>query len=516
MSPSFAKNTILGFASGAAVALAGFVGNAITARILGPDNLGIFAYVVWCVTVASFVASLGIDVVQQRFIPNLRAEGKNDEANGLIGATTRTSMLATVVVGVGLLGYLYWPGKGVTEGLSETTRIMVVAVALVWFVCWRLGDLYLFNLRGEQQFGPLARLSAQSAVIKVATMGLGAWLFGIPGALAGYIAGSILPASRVFQLLRNRASVGTDLKREVVKFAVASWILGLLGSLVFGRTQVIFLEHYTGLAAVGLFAAAVTIAEMAVQLPPLLLSALLPRFSEQHGLGAQDNMRSLYRMMTALMALVIVPLCLGLAAIAPVLIPLIFGADFADAVPASSVLLVAAAISSLGVTTVYFLQSVAKTGLLLISNGMGLVGTIALGFLVIPSEGLMGAAWSRGVVQVGVVLIETWYVTRRLKVSLPFRVLGAITLASLAQAGVAYLISIEVGGVLSLALAIPAAILVYLVGLRVFAVIRLIDPGIAPRLSTQAPQRIRPLVTRLMTLLAPPPKGLADSPPPPA
>ncbi len=233
-----------------------------------------------------------------------------------------------------------------------------------------------------------------------------------------------------------------------MKFALANWILGLLGSLVFGRTQVVFLEHYTGLAAVGLFAAAVTIAEMAVQLPPLLLSALLPRFSEQHGMGAEDNMRRLYRMMTALMALVIVPLCLGLAAIAPVLIPLIFGTDFTDAVAASSVLLVAAAISSLGVTTVYFLQSVAKkTGLLLISNGLGLVGTIVLGFLVIPSEGLMGgrpghAVWFKWVS----FLIETWYVTRRLKVELPYRVLGAIALASLAQAAVAYLISIEVGG----------------------------------------------------------------------
>jgi O-antigen/teichoic acid export membrane protein len=513
MSPSFAKNTILGFASGAAVALAGFVGNAITARLLGPDNLGIFAYVVWCVTVASIVSALGIDVVQQRFIPNLRAEGKNDEANGLIGATTRVSMLAVVVGGVALFGYLYWPGKGVTEGLSETTRIMVVAVAMVWFVCWRLGDLYLFNLRGEQQFGQLARLSAQSALIKVATMGLGAWLFGIPGALAGYIAGSILPASRVFQLLRNKPSVSKSLRQEVTKFALASWAVGVIGSLVFGRTQVIFLERYTGLGAVGLFAAAVTIAEMAVQLPPLLLSALLPRFSEQHGLGAQDHMARLYRTMTALIALVIVPLCLGLAAIAPVLIPLIFGADFTDAVPASSVLLIAAAVSSLGVTTLYYLQSVGKTGLLLISNAIGLVGTIALGFLLIPSEGLMGAAWSRGVVQVAVVLIETWYVTRRLGVPPPYRVLGAITLAALAEAGVAYLISIELGGTISLVLSITAAILTYLVALRVFAVVRLIDPGIAERLSTQAPERIRPLVSRIMKLLAPPAKGRADSPP---
>lgn len=73
--------------------------------------------------------------------------------------------------------------------------------------------------------------------MKVATMALGAWIFGIPGALAGYIAGSILPASRVFQLLRNKPGVSPSLKRDVMKFALANWILGLLGSLVFGRTR---------------------------------------------------------------------------------------------------------------------------------------------------------------------------------------------------------------------------------------------------------------------------------------
>ena len=122
---------------------------------------------------------------------------------------------------------------------------------------------------------------------------------------------------------------------------------------MFGRTEIVFLEHYTGLNAVGLFAAAATVAEMAVQLPPLLLSALLPRFSEQHGLGAQDQMRRLFQTMTALVAMVIVPLCLGLAAIAPVLVPLFFGDEFADAAPVASVLLVAAGVSSLGVTTFY-------------------------------------------------------------------------------------------------------------------------------------------------------------------
>ncbi len=87
MAPTFfARNTLLGALSGAAITLSGFVGSAIAARLLGgPDDLGVVAYVIWCVTVAIAVATMGSDVVQQRFIPNLRAADRNDEVDGLIG-----------------------------------------------------------------------------------------------------------------------------------------------------------------------------------------------------------------------------------------------------------------------------------------------------------------------------------------------------------------------------------------------------------------------------------------------
>ena len=99
-------------------------------------------------------------------------------------------------------------------------------------------------------------------------LSLGAWLFGIPGAIAGYIAGNMLPAIRMLRLLRTKPSVGQALRRQVIRFAVPSWATAVIGGLVFGRTEIVFLQHYTGVAAVGLFAAAATIAEVAVQFRP--------------------------------------------------------------------------------------------------------------------------------------------------------------------------------------------------------------------------------------------------------
>ncbi|MDG4665377.1 oligosaccharide flippase family protein [Mycobacterium sp. 236(2023)] len=510
MAPNFARNTLLGFVSGAAVTFSGFVGSAIAARLLGPDDFGVVAYVVWCVTIAAAVANLGSDVVQQRFLPNLRAAGKSDQVDGLVGAIMRLAMGAAVVVGVVLFAYLYGPGTGALSAGSPHSQIVVIAVALVWFFCWRMGDLYLFNLRGEQRFDTLARVSTVSALMRVATTVLGAWLFGIPGALAGYIAATVLPASRLFPLLRLKPRVDRSLRREVIGFALMSWTIGVIGNLLFGRTQIIFLEHYTDIGTVGLFAVALTVAEMAAQLPPLLLSALLPRFSEQSGQGAHDNMKSLYRTMTAFIAVVMLPFCLGLAAVTPVLVPLIFGTDFADAAAVSSILLIAIAINSLGGANLSLILSKGKNSILWISNAVGLVGVIGLGFLLIPHYGLIGAAWSRAIIQVVVILIEIICATIQLGFAMPYRALGAIALAAVAQGAVAYAIVLNLGGAGSLVLAIPAAILTYLIAVRLLGVIPLVDPELSGRLISHTPGRFKPLASRIMRLLAPSTTGRAE------
>ncbi|WP_445167262.1 lipopolysaccharide biosynthesis protein [Mycolicibacterium sp. Dal123E01] len=504
MAPNFARNTLLGALSGAAVTLSGFVGSAIAARLLGPDDLGVVAYVVWCVTIAAAVSIMGSDVVPQRYIPSLRAMGKDDEVDGLVGAVVWLAMLVAVAVGVVLFVYLDGSRGGALARLSSQAQIVVIVIAMTWFICWRMSDVYLFNLKGEQRFDTLARISTVSALLRVTTTVGGAWLFGIPGALAGNIAGTFIPASRIFPLLRKKPRVNRDLRRELVGFTMVSWTIAIIGNLVFGRTQIIFLEHYSTIGAVGLFAAALTLAEIAAQLPQLLLSALLPRFSEQSGQGAHDHMMRLYTTMTALMAMLMLPLCLGLAAIAPALIPLVFGSDFADAAPVASILLIALAFSSLGGTTLQLILSLGKKRILLISNAVGLAGVIVLGFGLIPRYGLMGAAWSRGIVMVLVILIEIVYAAALLGFHPPYRALGSIALAAVAQGAVAYAVVLNIGGAVSLVIAFPAAIITYLVALRLFGVMRLVDPELASRLISHVPDRAKPLASLILGPLSPP------------
>lgn len=498
MPQAFARNTFLGFVSGAAVAPVGFIGTAIAARLLGPGGMGVIAYAAWCVMVTATIAGSGITLMLQRFIPNLRAEGKHDEAEGLIGASSRVSLLAAIVASLLLLAWLYWPGRSAMEAPAHVSRLLVIALILAWFIASNMAAVYLAYLKGEQRFDEFARLSVFAALVRVLFTVLGAWLFGVAGALAAYVAAYVVQASPVPQLLRKKPRVDRELKRHVIRFALAGWAGVVISGLVWGRTEIAFLEHYKVVGAVGLFAAALTLTEMAAQLPELLLSALLPYLSEQQGLGAQEQIYRLYRMVTGILALLVVPLCIGIAATAPVIVPLLFGAKFAAAAPVATVLLIAAPVAIVGATASKLIYSTGKSGLLLVSNALGLAGTVALGLLVIPRFGLMGAAWSRAGVHVSVVAIEIWYVARRLGFTLPYRAFGAITVAALASGAVAYVLSTGLGGPLSLALAVPAAIAVYVVALRTFRVLPMVEPALVDSVIEHAPRRVRRLVSWIL------------------
>ncbi|OBF32963.1 hypothetical protein A5724_20220 [Mycobacterium sp. ACS1612] len=503
MPQEFARNTFLGFVAGAAVALGGFICTTIAARLLGPQGMGVFAYAVWCVTTVATVTELGIAMVLQRFIPTLRAEDKPEAAEGLVGAGARLSVFAAIVGTVLLVGWLHGPGASAMSAPLQVPRAVLIAVIVAWFIVLNMSGTYMAYLKGEQRFGEFARLSALSALTRLVVTLLGAWLFGVVGALCGYFAAALIGAPRIRRLLRNKPVVGQELRRDVVRFAFAGWSVGVISGLLWGRTEIVFLEHYSGVGTVGLFAVASMLADMAMQLPVLLVTALLPAFSEKQGLGAHDQIQRLYRMMSGILTLVVVPVCIGIAAIAPALVPLVFGSEFAEVVPVATVLLIAAAVTCIAQTTVRLIYSTGKIGLLLISNGAGMVGTITLGFLVIPHFGLIGAAWSRASVQMLCVVIELWYVTRRLGYRPPYRALGAITLAAILQGGVAYAICVKWGGVGAVALAVPAAIVVYLVAIRVFAVFPLVDPLLGDTVVANSPQRLRPVLSWGLKLVSP-------------
>ena len=178
-------------------------------------------------------------------------------------------------------------------------------------------------------------------------------------------------------------------------------------------------------------------------------------------------MREAYEIGTRFLAAIVFPACFGMAAIMPVLLPLIYGPAFSPAIPAAMVLVCVAA---LGVTTVIatnLVQALERNDFIFFSAAVGAVFVVLAGFVLVPAFGLSGAVATRAAIQILMVAAGTWFVSSHLGYRPPFGSLGRLLAAAVASALVAAACVSIVGGAASLLAAVPAALIVYVVGLRV-------------------------------------------------
>jgi O-antigen/teichoic acid export membrane protein len=136
------------------------------------------------------------------------------------------------------------------------------------------------------------------------------------------------------------------------------WAASIVDAIVWSRAEIFFLQLFWGNESVGLFSIGLTVTNLAIQLPILITSGVLTRFAERFGRADIEGMHEAYASGTRLLAFVLFPAGLGAAAIMPVLLPAIFGSNFAAAVPSAMILVTIGCIgaaSSVGANLVYAL-----------------------------------------------------------------------------------------------------------------------------------------------------------------
>ncbi len=484
------------FAGGANLAHAAgtFLSGIIVARMLGPEGTGIVSLMTWIAIMAATLSSFGIDVALQRFIPELHGRGEKAEAGALSASLFRIVLVAAAVMTclLVLLWWLFWrPVAGDLWGL------VVFA-----FLATMLGDFAIGYWIGAQRFQLLAVLQISATGVRLVALVIGAYFFGVHGAVFAYAAGALIPLLLFLKDFRPVAGAASPGIARTMRFAASAWLFLILHNLVWTRAEIVFIEVHWGAEIVGLFAAGLGLANLSSLLPVVLSGALLPYLSQQSGPDAAKQKQFAFGSMVTILAMIVFPASFGMAAITPELLPLLFGEAFADAVPSAMVLISTAALAVIAVCSKDLLFSIDRGSGLLVSNGLGLAVIVAGGFLVIPFLGLMGAAWLRLAAHLVVVGVQAFYLARcgyTLPVGAMARILGAAALCGVS----AYLAVTLIGGPLSLAVAIPLGVVVYVVLLRQLGILSFIDDGLLDRMRENAPFRLGGVIALALAVIDP-------------
>lgn len=497
----FVRNSFFGTIAGFAITLGNFFAGLIVARVLGVEGSGVVAFVMWVVTMAVAVGGFGLPASLQRYVPELTAQGDDKTASRLSNLLFWPSLLASVIAGGAFVTYgLTLDVSGADVANASADRRVWLVIGL-WASCQLLAEFGIAYLQGLQRFDQVAKITSISFVLQIVLVLAGSFLAGSVGAVLGYVSASLIPAICAFQAGAARGPVDKSLRKRVLRYSAFRWAAAITAAFVWARMEVFFLEISHGTHAVGLFTAGLMLASIAVQGPQLLTRGLMAYFSEQYGLGAFDKLRAGYATSIRIMALMVLPCCFGLAALAPEVVPMLYGEAFRDAIPASIILVCASAVGACATIGAIVTWVMERSDFEFYTGIAGAILASLAGLIIIPEYGIIGAALSRAATQIALVATGLWFLDRVLKCPTPYADLFRLFVSAVFCAVAARLVMNINASLLMLPVAILAGAITYVLALRFTRAVPPQDLSQIEMITSHAPKALRPVIQSTIRFL---------------
>jgi O-antigen/teichoic acid export membrane protein len=411
------------FGSVAKIAQSGgrFLLAAMLARILGADRFGLFITIQWIVDFTFMVCAFGLNSVGPRFFPGLAVEGAT--------FTTLDRLYTRAAVAVSLLTALV-STIAVWFWLKAADPELVGWVA-AWAIVNSSTTLLLNRAQGLLRFRLFAAWTTSSVGLTVLLILIRANSLSVVEAVQCFVVANAIcvlvhlvwgyrPAGRAdSRAAPEDVPISPFATRDVVQYAMNSWVASTLSTLVWSRSELAILGRMVPLSEIGHYGSAATLVGLVAQLFGILMTSLAPRLSMWWNTGQYERAQRLSNEISLVLLLVA-----GLFGVLSVfygdlLLGLVFGRDFAQGHLALAVL----SLGSIGL-------SCASASQILQNQTNGRFGrnlNIVAGLVFLPLTavlvagfGLVGAAVSRGLIQGGSG-IATFVWIERLQRDEPFR-----------------------------------------------------------------------------------------------
>lgn len=403
----YARAALSSSVSGAASQVLYGLTPVLIARQLGPNDYGVYAIVMSLVAIVTGLLSLGQNSLLHKLLPEYSV--KDREMGGAILANTVVITVGLLVaLSIVLLAISRWLAADVYRDAALTGVFRWAVLATVAMALFNLASSVVAGLQDfkSYNYGLLAR-----SVALIGFVWLGVQMFGLTGTMTGQVLASLLGlawmAMRGWPLALERfpnavhPSFSRPLMKVIAEFTLPTLVMTLLNLPGYWWISTLIARH-AGFAEAGHFSVAYTIAQLIFLLPLNFYTPAMTFLSEAHSSGqmpeAGDAGTELFRTLVGtnlrwLWALTL-PLALGGALAAPLVIEVLFGAAYAAAVPAAFVMSLAALLM---VNTGLLNTAIIAAGRTWQGCGIALIWSLIFfigGLICIPRWGAMGGALS--------------------------------------------------------------------------------------------------------------------------
>jgi O-antigen/teichoic acid export membrane protein len=400
---------------------AGYLVKIYVARVLGAEQLGLYALGMTLVSLAQLVGTLGLQGTAARFIAVYSTTGNFDDLRGFLTWGVGIVTALNLALAVALIFSGGWIARYFYHAPDLARYIPLFAGLVV------LGALNVFYCQVLAGFKDIAKRTVITNFVgSPLVIALTVLLLALGTGMWGYLAAQIVSAVVVVALLvaaawkltpraaRFSLSALPPLDSEVKSFAAAVFGMNVLDFLV-SQADKILLGLYLNPRVVGVYVLASTLSAFI----PIILQSVnqifAPVIADLHARGRQDMLQRLFQTLTKWVLGLTIPLACVIIVFAPQLMR-IFGPDFEPGWP----VLVIGGVGQLvncGVGSVGYLLLMSGNQRRLIKVQFAMAGvSILVNVTLIPTLGIVGAALAASCVNVGGNLWNLFEVHKALRI----------------------------------------------------------------------------------------------------
>lgn len=381
----------------------GIISTAVLARLLLPADFGLVAMAMSVIAVIELATAFSFEIALIQ---------KKDPQRGHFD-TAWTLNLIVAAGGAVVTAALAWPAAAFYG--DPRLSLVMLAIGAAWLISG-FENIGTVNFRREMDFRSEFRLMASKRVISFVVTMVAAVIFRsywtlIIGMATGRIAGVAL--SYAMQSFRPRLSLVHA--REL--FSFSGWmVLGNLALVLMNRAPHFVIGRTFGAQSLGAYTVGAEIANLPhTELVAPINRAMFPGFSRL--VGDMDNFRKTCLDATSAIFLLVMPISVGVALMAPQIVRILLGPQWPEAVPIIQILAFAGAVSALTSNNLSAYQALGKPSLGTVTLVVRMA-LLMLGLWVLTSRyGVVGVAFAEVFAALGSLAVSVPILCATLKLS---------------------------------------------------------------------------------------------------
>ena len=382
----YTANTLWALSSRTISIVVAFFVTIYLVRYLGPENYGQLSYAVSFVGLFSIIASLGLDNILYRDL--IKYPDKRDAYLGTA---------FTLKLSAGAIAALLAISSAVIFSNNDVSQLVIFILAGTFIFNAFNVVSYEFQADVAQKYLSIVTLIVVLTLnvlkLLVVLFNQGILYIGLILLLEAVMYSALLMYIR----LRRYGSIrGWYFSKNIaVSLLRDSWPFIFIAAFttIYVRIDQVMLKPLVDSSAVGLYDAAVRIAEVWLFVPAIIASSLFPAIVNARASSVQEYRKRLI-VLAIFMIIIGVSVALPVSLLAEPIMVLLYGSAFAASATVFAVYVWAGIWASLDIVVRYFLIAENKRTLIFVTSFSTAVLNILLNLYLIPKYGIAGAAWS--------------------------------------------------------------------------------------------------------------------------